>query len=103
MAIKKYCGLEELDEKILSHFYGGKILSPKELEILSEQLIQIMQKMKEKNLFSYIKNFKKCFKKQYYKNHSLKGQLALFKSPLNQEFNISLPFRLFCLISRGVL
>ena len=102
-AIKKYCGLEELDEKILSHFYEGKILLPKELEILYEQLIQIMQKLKEKNLSNYSKNFKKRFKKQYYKNHSLKGQLALFKSPLNQEFNISLSFRLFCLISRGVL
>lgn len=102
-AVKKYCGLKELDGKVVSYFYRGKILSSKELKVLSEQLPQIMTKLKNMGLSNYIKNYKKRFKKQYYKNHSLKGQLALFKSPLNQEFNISLPFRLFCLLTRGVL
>lgn len=102
-AIKKYCGLKKLDDEVLSHFYSGQQLSHKELEALDEQLSQIMKKLKDKNLSNYSKNFKKRFKKQYYKVHSLKGQLALFKSPLNQEFNISLPFRLFCLLTRGVL
>ena len=59
-------------------------------------------KLKEKKQSNYFEHYKKRFKKQYYKNHSLKGQLALFKSPLNQEFNISLPFRLFCLLTRGI-
>ena len=102
-AIKKYCELPVLNAEILTKFYSSQPLSKEELDILHGQLIAIIKKLKEKNLSNYIKNFKKRFKKQYYKNHSLKGQLALFKSPLNQEFHISLPFRLFCLISRGVL
>ena len=101
-AIKQYCGIQTLNAEILTKFYSSQPLSKEELDILHRQLIAIIKKLKEKKQSNYFEHYKKRFKKQYYKNHSLKGQLALFKSPLNQEFNISLPFRLFCLISRGL-
>lgn len=102
-AIKKYCGLQTLDADIFSKFYNSQPLSKEEFEIFHRQLIAIIKKLKENNLSNYIKTYRKRFIKQYYKKHSFKGQLYLFKSPLNQEFNISLSFRLFYLITRGVL
>ena len=101
-AIKKYCGIQTLNAEILTKFYSSQPLSKEELDILHRQLIAIIKKLKEKKQSNYFEHYKKRFKKQYYKVHSLKGQLALFTSPLNQEFNISLPFRLFCLLTRGI-
>ena len=88
-AIKQYCGIQTLNAEILAKFYSSQPLSKEELDILHRQLIAIIKKLKEKKQSNYFEHYKKRFKKQYYKNHSLKGQLALFTSPLNQEFNIS--------------
>ena len=101
-AIKKYCGLKELDENALTKFYGNVLLSQKELNTLNQQLMIIVKKLKEKEESKYLNHYKKRFKKQYYKAHTFAGQLALWRSPLTKEFQISLPFRLFCLISRGI-
>lgn len=39
----------------------------------------------------------------FYHTKGLKAQLQLFRSPLSQYFNLPLTWRLFCLITRGVL
>lgn len=47
--------------------------------------------------------FGRRFKKIYYRTRSLSGQWALLKSPLNGLLKVPLAWRLFCLITRGVL
>lgn len=39
----------------------------------------------------------------FYHTKGLRAQLTLFSSPLTKYFNLPLPWRLFCLITRGVL
>ncbi len=39
----------------------------------------------------------------FYHTKGLRAQLTLFNSPLTKYFNLPLPWRLFCLITRGVL
>lgn len=50
-----------------------------------------------------VKVFLPRIRNLFYHTRGLKAQLELFRSPLSQYFNLPLTWRLFCLITRGVL
>jgi len=66
-----------------------------------KEIIIFMKKQgfSEETIFSI---FGRKFKKLYYHTHNLSGQWQLFKSPLNQLFNLPLSWRIFCFITRGI-
>ena len=101
--IEKYCKIKGLNKGMLKNFFTSTPLSAREIEGLDLQVQLIIQKINSTNRERIMSFYKKLFKKQYYKIHSLSGQIALWKSKLNQIFKIRLPFRLFYFISRGVL
>lgn len=101
-AIERYCGLDKFDRDLFTKLYMNQSLSKDDITMLNSQLTPIIKTIKDKKYIKYFQFYKNLFKKQYCKIHTISGQLALFKSPLNTEFNFSLPFRLFYLITRGI-
>lgn len=104
-AVAVYFNFTEKQKVLWKHFLISKSLSVKEIDelyILVTKLIKVLKVngYSENNIESLLK---KRIKKLYYHERQLKNQWHLFKSPIAQLFNLSLKFRFFCLITRGIL
>jgi len=102
---REICNLPEIDEELYNKFANSETLGLAEMRKLNAQLQSVISGFAAKGFAKadLLQAFCKRFKKHYYKTRTFKGQLKLWKSPLNQLFGVSFPFRLFCLITRGVL
>lgn len=101
----RFCNVKDLDIELWRRFCTNYSLSKECMSKLNKQLQLIIHDFGQKgyqkgDIIYYIR---KRFRKQYYKTKNFKGQLALWRSPWNSILRISLSFRLFCLITRGIL
>ena len=101
--IQRYCAIPEFDRELFVKFIQQKTLSAQEIRILSAQLKNFVQALKDKKVTEVYDMIRTCFQKQYYRVRGLSGQLALFQSPLNEMLKISKIFQFFCFVTRGVL
>lgn len=101
--IQRYCEIPEFDRELFVKFIQQKTLSAQEIRILSAQLKNYVQGLKDKKVTVVYDMIRTCFQKQYYRVRGLSGQLALFQSPLNEMLKISKIFQFFCFVTRGVL
>lgn len=102
-AIKKYCSLSN-DNYINTLFKLLRNEPINENEILSidKEIKFIIEQLPKERAPFVIHLLHKRLKKQYYKTHSLSNLILLSRSPLNQLLGISIGFRLFCIITRGL-
>ncbi|MBO7244901.1 MAG: glycosyltransferase family 2 protein [Alphaproteobacteria bacterium] len=96
--------LKEKDAQLFVHILSGKPHTFEQLKEFSVKFPFYMDVFSKRYSTELFKKFlKKKIKKIFYKTHSLKGQLFLFRSSFGQIFNFSLSWRLWCLITKGVL
>ncbi|MBO5038343.1 MAG: glycosyltransferase family 2 protein [Alphaproteobacteria bacterium] len=103
-ALEKYCGVCFGDKEILASFFRGDSLAEGDDLRLYPVLRDMIEALDKKGVLreSVCRLLRKRFKKFYYHTRSLSGQWGLLRSPLNGLLRVSLAWRVFCLITRGV-
>jgi len=104
-AFQKYCNIKIKDISLWSKYFTGQPFTKAELDELQNCLEPVVESLLNKgyskdNLMYF---FKKKFKKHFYKTRSIKGQWYLLNSKLCKFFGLSLRWRIFCFITRGIL
>lgn len=102
---KNYFNCVNNHELLFKSLDTGKVNNFDDFIKLHEGLLIIIKFLEEKGYSK--QNINKVLRinirNLYYHIHDFKSQLTLFNSPLTKYFNLPLPWRLFCLITRGVL
>ncbi len=104
-AIEKYCKVDLQHRELWEKFYAVHPFSGEELAAFSKCLTSVLDKLVEKGYSreNLVELFRERFKKHFYKVRSLKGQWTLLHSELADCFGLSWSWRLFCLVTRGIL
>jgi len=102
--LERYCHIQNFNNDIWLKFFKGNTLSSDELVHLNNNLTDIIKFFQandydKKAVYSL---FQKKLKKIFYRSYGISAQWRLLTSPLNKTLGISLVWRLFCFITRGL-
>ena len=103
--LQKHCNITQEEKNILISFFCMKKLKNSEIVQLSTIIEKVIQRLSLLDISQkdVIDSLKKRYKRLYYHTHDLSGQWCLLLSPLNRLFKLPLSWRIFCLITRGII
>lgn len=104
-SLKKHFSIQFKNKNAWIHFISGEPLTQEELKTLEIEIPLLVKKIGkiENSELDLYAAFKKKFRKVFFRTKTMRGQWMLCRSSLNNFFKISYSWRLFLLITRGIL